>query len=45
MRVGGVELEPVLEIANSVLEMSDALLVVLDEKHDRRLKLRRSRLP
>jgi hypothetical protein len=44
-RVGGVELEPVLEIVEPVLKSGDALLVVLDEEEDRRLKLRRCRLP
>ena len=43
--VGGVELEPALEIAEPVLKAGEPLLVALDQREDRRLDFRRGRLP
>jgi hypothetical protein len=43
--VSGVELEPVLKILDPVLELRDAFFIELDKGENRRLKLRRSRLP
>ena len=44
-RVGGVELEPGLEVTEPVLKAGEPLLVGLDQREDRRLQLRRGRLP
>ena len=44
-RVGGVELEPVLEIVDARFKFGKALFVELDKRKDRRLDFWRSRLP
>ncbi len=44
-RVGGVELEPVLEIAEPVFKAGDPLLVGLNQRDDPRLQFRRGRVP
>ena len=44
-RVGGVELEPGFEVTEPVLKDREAILVGLDQREDRRLQLRRGRLP
>ena len=44
-RVGGVEFEPRLEVVELSLEGGDPLLVSLDQRRDRQLKLGRSRVP
>jgi len=44
-RVCRVELEPVLKIAEAVLKEDNSRFIGLHESEDRRLKLRRGRLP
>ena len=44
-RVGGVELEPILEIVDARFKFGKALFVELDERKNRRLDFWRSRLP
>ena len=44
-RVGGVEIEPVLEIVDARFKFGKALFVELDERKNRRLDFWRSRLP
>src|SRR5262249_16800469 len=45
LRVGGVELEPVLEIVDTCFKLSETLFVELHERKNRRLDFRRSRMP
>ena len=45
VRVGGVEFEPSFEVTESAVQGRELLLIVLDQRQDRRLKLGRGAVP